>query len=107
VSSAAKAARVLLDVPGVLLGIAGAAPEQPQVAGDSDVVELLAVALGGDGAAGLPAAAGQVVGVGGVAYVAHGDLARMFARWRGLALPRLDGASMASTRRMASMALAS
>ena len=35
--------------------VAGASAEEPEVAGEADVVHLLAVALGGDGVAGLPA----------------------------------------------------
>ena len=56
---------------GVLLGIAGAAPEQPEVAGDADVIAGLAVALAGQGVAYAVTVAGQVVRVGGVRYVAH------------------------------------
>ena len=41
---------------GCVLGcVAGASAEEPEVAGEADVVHLLAVALGGDGVAGLPA----------------------------------------------------
>jgi hypothetical protein len=54
----------LLDVLGVLLGIAGAAAEQPQVAGEADVVAGLAVAFASDGVALLPAALVMEVCVG-------------------------------------------
>ena len=56
VSSAANAARVLLDVLGVLLSVAWAAAEQPQVAGEADVITGLAVSFASDGIALLPAA---------------------------------------------------
>jgi hypothetical protein len=49
---------------GVLCGLAGAALEQEQVAGEADVVAGLAVALAGYGVAGLPAAAVVEMGVG-------------------------------------------
>ena len=74
VSSPANPARVLLDVLGVLLRVAGAAAEQPEVAGEADVVELLAVALAAHGVAGLPAAFVVEVCVCGVGAVSHGDL---------------------------------
>ena len=57
---------------GVLGCIAGAAAEKPEVAGEADVVHLLAVALGGDGVAGAVAGSCQVVGVGAMGYVSHG-----------------------------------
>ena len=57
---------------GVLLSVAGAAFEEPQVAGEADVVAGLAVALASDGVALLPAALVVEVRVGGVAYVSHG-----------------------------------
>ncbi len=77
VSSTAKAARVLLDMLGVFLGIAGAAFEEPQVAGEPDVVAALAVTFAAHGVALLPAAAVVEVRVCGVGYVAHGVEARM------------------------------
>ena len=55
-SSPANPSRVLLDVLGVLLRVAGASLEQEQVTGEADVVELLAVALAAHGVALLPAA---------------------------------------------------
>ena len=59
---------------GFVLGcIAGAAPEEPDVAGEPDVVHFLAVALGGYGVAGAVAGAGQgCVSVGAMGYVSHG-----------------------------------
>ncbi len=53
----------MLDVLGVLLRVAGAALEQPEVAGDADVVAGLAVSFAAHGIASLPAALGQVVRV--------------------------------------------
>jgi len=61
----------LLYVLGVLLGIAGAAFEQPQVTGDSDVVAGFAMAFAGYGVALLPAGAVVEVRVGGMGAVSH------------------------------------
>jgi hypothetical protein len=54
----------LLHALGVLLGIAWAAFEQTEVAGEPDVVAGLAVALAGQGIADAVTVAGGVVGVG-------------------------------------------
>lgn len=57
----------------MLGSVAGAAAEEPEVAGEADVVHFLAVALAAHGVAGPPAGAGQgCVGVGAMAYVSHG-----------------------------------